>query len=174
MAPPIMDELERDAEAQRAELAQRFEQFTESVRLRNISGEFTTQSIKKVRLLGASAAAGVARNPIPWALGVAVVLLFLSRQRRAPKIELPVSLSVGTAANPALSVSQNPKVGLAAKIGRTAGEVFENWAGTLSTSIEQFALQLTREAAQSLVRAADAMIATGLERLAQTLAQMSK
>jgi hypothetical protein len=52
--------------------------------------------------------------------------------------------------------------------------VFANRTAAISTSVERFAIEITQQAAQGMVRVGDAMIATGFERLAESLSQMGR
>jgi hypothetical protein len=60
------------------------------------------------------------------------------------------------------------------KNGPGYGHVFANRTAAISTSVERFAIEITQQAAQGMVRVGDAMIATGFERLAESLSQMGR
>ena len=59
--------------------------------------------------------------------------------------------------------------GLLSKMTGTAEEVFSKWAQAVSASLERAAIDATGHISESLVRAADTMIATALERFARSL-----
>jgi hypothetical protein len=127
----------------------------------------------KLDVLGASITSLLRRHPLPAAIAASVIVLVLTRgvPRGGKSKNLTIRMSEGPVAG------RKPRPGLSRTVGRmreTAHDVFGGWMASLSTSIEQFAVEVARAAAQSLVRAGDAMIAAGFERLAQSLSQIGK
>jgi hypothetical protein len=175
MESPLIHDLETGLEAQRAELADQLSQFRESIRFKQVRKDFAEGAGLKAEALGTSVASVLMRHPVPLAIaGTLVVLLFARRyQPRQKSKELALRAGVGYVPDRQRS-RRSVASRIANSMSETAGDVFGSWTASMSTSVERFAVELTREAAQALVRAGDAMIASGFERLAQSLSQIRK
>jgi hypothetical protein len=174
MEPPLINDLESDLEAQRTELADQLRQLRGSMRFKTVTKDFAEGAGLKADALGVSIASVLMRHPVPLAIAGSVALLFLTRRykpgRKSKQAPFAASLDLlDRRPVPHAFVSR-----IAGRVSETAGDVFGSWTAALATSIERFAVELTREAAQGVVRAGDAMIASGIERLAQSLSQTGK
>jgi hypothetical protein len=107
--------------------------------------------------VGTSFLAVFGRHPVPVVV-LGLILALALRQKRSPR---KVSGSV-------IRVSE-AQPGLLSKMTGTAEEVFSKWAQAVSASLERAAIDATGHISESLVRAADTMIATALERFARSL-----
>jgi hypothetical protein len=179
MASAMIEAIEKSAEAQRAELARQFGQFRENIRVSSITRDLADGADVKANDLTTSAVALLARNPVPLAIIGSAALVLFAYRRRADRYHrsAPVSMPVREPASaiPRSSTGQRGyRRSVAAKMRETAEEVFNNWGLAVTNSIDRFAVEITRQLSQSLVRAGDAMIASGFERLAQSLSQMGK
>jgi hypothetical protein len=174
MEPPLINDMERDLDAQRTELADQLRQFRESIGFNRVKQGLADRAGLKADALGMSMASVMMRNPLPLAIAGSVVLVFLARhQDRQSKKTPATAMNLGPVSQrKALPRSFLSRIG--DKVIETAGDVFGNWTAAVSTSIERFVVDLTREVAESMVRAGDAMIASGFERLAQSLSQIGK
>jgi hypothetical protein len=161
MAPSVND-IERSAEIQRAELAERLDELRNSVGLRSVKSALLDEGRTQASRVGMSFVAALGRHPIP-VVAVGLILAFAYRQHRLQ------ANGRGSAGLGASEAEAEPR--LLTKMRDTAEEVFSQWAQAVSASLERAAVDATRHLSESLVRAADAMIATALERFARSLSE---